>query len=140
MHPLRKDIWAEARPEAEIAPEAMAFVNHLRFVAMACRVKPRQDLFQACALLQTTRSASQEAHAEALMRCLDQALGKKSLLHAPGVSTLSFDEHWLMQLGLASARQDTDSVAFLLASRVSPEHRRLVRFLIGRIAEYFSLN
>ncbi|NRB03364.1 MAG: hypothetical protein HRU30_08875 [Rhodobacteraceae bacterium] len=140
MHPLRKETWPEARPEAEIAPEAMAFVNHLRFVAMACRVKPRQDLFHACALLQTTRSASQEAHAEALMRCLDQALGKKALLYAPGVTTLTFDEQWLMQLGLASARQDSDSVSFLLASRVNPEHRRLVRFLAARISEHFSLN
>lgn len=140
MLPLKKDeFWDHSQPKPEVSAEAFAFVNHLRFVAMSCRVKPREDLFEACALLHVSRSESQVAHAEALMRCLDQALGSKSRLHAPGVAEMTFDESWLMQLGLASARGDESSLAFLLASRVHREHRRLVRFLIGRISDCFSL-
>ena len=50
--------WAQSRDvedDANIAfhPEAWAFLNHLRFVAMECRVKPRTDLFEACAFTTT---------------------------------------------------------------------------------------
>ncbi|MEL6922332.1 MAG: hypothetical protein AAFO77_15190 [Pseudomonadota bacterium] len=117
-----------------------AFLNHLRFVAMSCRVKPRTDLFQACALLQVQRIASCEAHADALMRCLQEALGQPARLHAPGLDELTFDEMWLLELGRATTRGDEDSIVFLLGRRVATEHRRLVRFLVARISECFSLN
>lgn len=137
--------WAQSRDvedDANIAfhPEAWAFLNHLRFVAMECRVKPRTDLFEACALLKVERSASRDAHAEALMRCLGEAFGKPARLFAPGTTEQTFDEQWLMRLGMACGQDDEDSVRFLLSSRVAFENRRLVRFLIGRIAECFSLN
>lgn len=139
MMPLKLNL----EPSARIAPEhtsaELAFVNHLRFVAMACRSKPRADLFEACALLQVERSASRTAHADALMRCVGQALGKTPRLHAPGTAELSFDETWLLQLGLACARGDVASQAFLLNSRLAHENRSLVRFLIGQIADCFSL-
>ena len=130
----------EADANAAFHPEAWAFLNHLRFVAMACRVKPRTDLFEACALLKVERSESRDAHAEALMRCLSEAFGKPARLFAPGTSEQTFDEQWLMRLGIACGRGDEDSARFLLNSRVAFENRRLVRFLIGRIAEYFFLN
>ena len=91
-------------------------------------------------MLQVERSASRDAHAQALMRCLDEAFGKPARLYAPGTQELTFDEQWLMRLGQACAGADQDSVAFLLGSRIAHENRRLVRFLVGRIAEYFSLN
>ncbi|WP_299773670.1 hypothetical protein [uncultured Tateyamaria sp.] len=140
MVPLRLDMVADPRPIRPVSAEAFAFINHLRFVSMSCRSKPRADLFEACALLHVTRTASQEAHAEALMRCLSQALGKPARLHTPGTLEMSFDETWLIQLGQAVVRRDEASVGFLLRSRVLPEHRRLVRFLVGRISEYFSLS
>lgn len=140
MVPLRKDAPTTPPPPLEVSAEALQFLNHLRFTALQCRAKRRADLFEACALLHASRSASQQAHAEALMRCLSQALGKPALLFAPGTSELSFDESWLLQLGLASAHGDHASLNFLLKSRVAHEHRRLVLFLITRISECFSLN
>lgn len=137
MVPLRLELVAEPRPVRPVSPEAFAYLNHLRFLSMSCRSKPRADLFEACALLHATRSASRDAHAEALMRCLNEALGKPARLHAPGTFEMSFDETWLVQLGQAVMRQDDASTAFLLKSRVLPEHRRLVRFLVGRISEFF---
>ncbi|WP_299550631.1 hypothetical protein [uncultured Tateyamaria sp.] len=139
MVPLRLELVAEPRPVWPVSAEAFAFLNHLRFMSMSCRSKPRADLFEACALLHVTRTASQEAHAEALMRCLNQALGKPARVHAPGTLEMSFDETWLVQLAQEMSHQDEASIAFLLKSRVLPEHRRLVRFLVGRISEYFSL-
>ena len=133
-----RDVVADAN--ARFHPEAWAFLNHLRFVAMACRVKPRTDLFEACALLKVERSATRDAHAEALMRCLSEAFGKPARLYAPGTTEQTFDEQWLMRLGMACGQGDEDSARFLLSSRVAFENRRLVRFLIGRIAECFSLN
>lgn len=137
--------WAQSRDVEDDAnpafhPEALAFLNHLRFVAMECRVKPRTDLFEACALLKVERSASRDAHAEALMRCLGETFGKPARLFAPGTTEQTFDEQWLMRVGIACGQGDEDSTRFLLSSRVAFENRRLVRFLIGRIAECFSLN
>lgn len=129
-----------APPQEVFSPEAFAFLNHLRFVAMNCRVKPRTDLFEACALLKVERSDSRDAHAEALMRCLTEAFGHPARLYAPGTQELTFDEQWLMRLGLSYAAHDRDSQSFLLGSRVSAENRRLVGFLVSRIAEHFSLN
>ena len=139
MVPLKLESRADPKPADPLSPEASAYLNHLRFVSMACRSKPRADLFEACALLQVSRPASQEAHAEALVRCLGEALGKTAKFHSPGTQEMTFDETWLLQLGLACVRQDEASVSFLLASRVGREHRRLVRFLVARISGCFSL-
>ncbi len=139
MQPLRRELDRERLPEPQIAGDMFNFLNHLRFVAMQCRSMPRTDLFKACALLHGAEDANRQAHAEALVRCLPEALGKPARLLAPGVSETTFDENWLMQLGSASARGDASSMAFLLNSRVGKENRRLIRFLVGRISECFSL-
>jgi len=135
MVPLRLEYQPESAALPQPGAEALAYLNHLRFVAMRCRARPQTELFEACALLHAGRSASRTAHAEALMRCLNQALGKRARLLAPGTAEMTFDEHWLVQLALACARGDTASQEFLLTSRVAHENRRLVRFLVVRIAE-----
>lgn len=128
-----------ARPAPALEATERDLLNYLRSVAINCRAKPRADLFEACALLHVTRNASREAHAEALMRCLGEALGKRPRLHAPGTHERSFDEDWLLQLGRTLAQHDEASATFLLCARLSLPHRRLVRYLMGRIAEHFSL-
>lgn len=140
MLSLKSGVPPVARTAPSLDPGAQAFLNHLRLAAMACRSKPRADLFEACALLQVTRSASCTAHTEALMRCLAEALGKPARLHTPGTAETSFDEKWLLQLGRVLRQGDSASAAFLLGARVGLPHRRLVRYLMGRIAECFSLD
>lgn len=142
MTALRLDLAPAARPASNPAPASqdVAFLNHLRFVAMGCRVKPRADLFEACALLHADRTAAREAYSDALMRCLNDALGLRVVLLSPGVAERTFDEDWLISLGRACARRDEASIAFLLNSRVARENRRMIRFLVTRIAECFSLN
>lgn len=129
-----------ARPSVPPATETMSYLNHLRFAAMQCRAKPRTDLFEACALLKVEKSASRDAYADALMRCLSEALGKPARLFAPGTTELTFDEQWLLALGQACVRGDEDSQRFLLSSRVGFQNRRLVRFLVGQIADCFALD
>ena len=116
------------RPDPE-----WVFLNLVRRAAMDCRTKPRADLFRACALLQVDRIASQQAHVEVLVRCLPQALGKQARTFAPGVSETTFDEAWLCQIRSALLRDDLDSVHFLIASRVTRELRRQIKFLIAHI-------
>ncbi|MEO1494188.1 MAG: hypothetical protein AAFV19_18710 [Pseudomonadota bacterium] len=114
-----------------------ALLNSLRFVALECRAKSRVDLFESCALLAVGKTKSQAAHAEALMRCLDQALGKRPVLYRPGTEETSFDEAWLLELCRAVARGDDPSATFLIFSRVRPQSRRHIRFLMGGITECF---
>ncbi|MEM9577405.1 MAG: hypothetical protein AAF999_10375 [Pseudomonadota bacterium] len=139
MVPLRLERCVDPGPAQSLSPEAVNFINHLRFISMGCRSKRSTSLFEACALLHVEKSASREAYADALMRCLDEALGKRTRLFAPGTTELSFDESWLVRLGLASAMKDEGSVDFLLRSRVGREHRRLVRYLVAQISKCFSL-
>ena len=130
-----------AAPEAQpSATGDMAFLNHLRFVALGCRAKARADLFSTCAGLALDPAAPVAAHADALMRCLGQAFGTRPLLFRPGTEEVSFDEAWLMQLGKALARGDEASAQFLLTRRVAKPDRRLIRFLVGRVSESFGLN
>ncbi len=139
MRPLQLDFGKEHRPARPLPASGYSFIDSLRVMSMSCRAKPRADLFEACALLHVSRSASQAAHMEALMRCLDEALGKAARLHAPGTAEMTFDESWLVQLGRAMSRGDDASISFLLRSRVRAEHRRLIRFLLTRVVESFSL-
>lgn len=128
MTRLRQSEILEEVPVQTRDAGAIAFLNHLRFTAMQCRAKPQTELFQACALLQVSRSECQTAHSEALMRCLAQALGQPARLLAPGTKEMTFDEQWLIQLGMACATSDDVSRAFLLRSRVAHENQRLVPF------------
>lgn len=140
MKPLRINQVVEDHPTNALSAGEFGFLNYLRFTAMQCRAKPRTDLFEACALLHGSQSASQEAHAEALMRCLNGALRRSARLCAPGTAEITFDESWLVQLGRATAQHDEASLRFLLASRVAHENRRLIRFLVARVSECFNLN
>lgn len=135
--PLRQS----PRPNAstDLGAGEGALLNHLRWVALDCRAKARADLLEACALLTLDRDAAVAAHAEALMRCLSQALGRRATLFRPGTVERSDDEAWLLQLAKSSARGDAASLSFLLASRLALPYRRPVRFLIGRIAGAFAL-
>ena len=129
------------RSQPETSPiegNALAFLNQLRFAALKCRSRPRGNLFEACALLAVERTQSFEAHAEALMQCLNDALGTRAVLYRPGIEETSFDEAWLLSLASALAEKDHDSAQFLLRSRVTKEHQRHVRFLVGRISEYLA--
>lgn len=143
MVPLRSEKWSDTcsvpTAQRDLSAQEWAYVNHLRFIAMECRVLPRTDLFQACALLHVSKANTARAHAEVLMRCLPEALGLHPKLHAPGVKELSFDEHWLLQLGNAAAGFDRPSVRFLIQSRVVREHRRLTTYLVQQLSKFFPL-
>jgi len=100
---------------------------------------PRKDLFEACALLSLDRNKSLNAHAEALMRCLSEALQHRAVLFRPGTSERSFDEDWLLQLARAVSTRDEASTTFLLHSRIDRMHHRHILFLVRNISQHFSL-
>ncbi|WP_136637141.1 hypothetical protein [Pseudooceanicola onchidii] len=143
MMPLRLPHSPDADlPQVEAAPfgaEDMNFLNHLRMVALSCRVKPRSNIFEACALIATDPQSTRDAHVEALMRSLSEAMNRRPTLLRTGSTEVSFDEAWLIRLAKSLAHGDSDSAAFLLASRVVPAHRRNIRFLVGRISDCFAL-
>jgi len=130
------------RPEVhrQLSPQARNMLNHLRLVALDCRISARTDLFEACASLSASPSHLGYAHASTLMRCLSQALGKTPVLFRPGAYEVSFDEAWLVRLVLASAANDKDSVAFLLRSRVRQPAQRSLAFLIRAMSERLILD
>lgn len=143
MPPLRlsapKVAEQPQRHEPEYGPEEMNFLNHLRVMALSCRVKSRSNLFHACALISADPQSTREAHAEALIRCLSEAMDRRPVMLRTGSSEVSFDEAWLIRLAKSLAGNDTDSAAFLLGSRIKPAERRHIRFLVGRISDCFAL-
>lgn len=148
MQSERQNDMAEARqldilPVRAISPYRLTdgerhFINMLRFVGRDCRAMARTDLFSACAVLSSDRTVARTAHAEVLMRCLGQALGKMPVLYRPGETDLSFDEAWLMQSAKAVRHDDTPSLSFLLRSRVAPQSRRNLAFLLRAITDEFT--
>lgn len=128
------------RQSPSFDPVTMDIINHLRMVALDCRSAARADLFEACALLSHNPDVAKTAHAEALMKCLSQTLGKAPKMLRPGVVETSFDEAWLARLSLAARNDDDASLTFLLRSRVPLHACRNVAFLIRAISDNFSLN
>lgn len=124
---------------AELEPEARDLLNHLRLMSLQCRTAARTDLFKACAVLSCAPGVARNAHAEVLMKCLSQTLGKVPVLYRPGVDEVSFDEAWLLRAATSAARGDWDSFRFLLTSRVPRHAQRQLGFLIIRVSERFSL-
>ena len=120
--PTKLDVWLD--------DDIFQFINSLRLVALQCRAASRADLHTACAALASDRDAAATAHADILIRCLDQALGRRPVLHRPGAETLSFDEAWLAQLAMAWRDGDDLSLQFLLRSRVRRSAQREVSFLV----------
>ena len=143
MMPLRLPISAEVGTQhsapAPYSAVEMNFLNHLRMVALSCRAKPRSDIFHACALISADPKSTRDAHVEALLRCLGEAMDHRPTMLRTGSSEVSFDEAWLLRLAKSIGQGDDDSAAFLLASRVLPAHRRHIRFLIARISDCFAL-
>jgi hypothetical protein len=120
-----------------LAPGAVHLLNHLRMISLRCRAAAQTDLYEACRVLSTCPDVARNAHAETLMKCLAQALGKLPVLFRPGVEQVSFDESWLLGTTAAVARKDWDSFQFLLASRVPLNVRRNLGSLIIGVSESF---
>jgi hypothetical protein len=134
----RPHVLQDAQQQAPLQPvlpdEWRRALNGLRITALECRVAARTELFIACALLAAEKDAARDAHARALLRCLRQAIRTNPVFFRPGSAEMSFDEAWLMRALMASKAGDSDSLAFLIRSRVAPQYQRQVVFLIKGIA------
>jgi hypothetical protein len=126
------------RPAALIPGEWRGVLNALRVVALECRVAARTDLFEACALIANKDNTARDAYAQALFKCLSQAVKTKPVFFQPGTVELSFDEAWLIRALMAAKQGDGDSVAFLIRSRVPKIHQRQISFLVKGISDQFS--
>ena len=126
------------RTEQLFESETIGILNQLRMIAIRCRCAARTDLFHACAVLSVDRSTSKGAHAEILIRCLEQALGKRPVFHRPGSAEISFDEAWLSRAIEAIRKGDEDSFRFVLCARVPHLTRRNLAFLVRGVTDAFS--
>jgi hypothetical protein len=117
------------------APQIPHELALLRVLAPSCRAKARIDLFQACAMLSNNRAQAAQAYADALLRTLEQGLGRAPVLYRAGSPEISFDEQWLAALFAADARDDQDSFTFLTRARLKRIAVRQIAFLIRSLAQ-----
>ena len=110
-------------------------LDHLRNAARDARSKRYVDLFGACAVLSGNRHIAAKVACEVLMRCLDQALGRRPVMFRIGERETSFDENWLLALARALKAGDTPSVTFLLHSQVPKSAHRNLVFLVRSVVE-----
>ena len=122
------------QPEPDLPDPWRGVLNRLRVIALRCRVAAQTDLFHACALISTGDRADEDIHAQALFKCLREALGRRGVFYQPGTAEVSFDEAWLMRAVIAASQDDGDSLTFLVRSRVQFNHQRQIAFLIKGIA------
>ena len=118
-----------------VPEEARPVLNLLRLVSLQCRSKARSNLFEACAELAQDGPATEHAHAVALVGGLPFALSKEPVFYRPGLTKMSFDEAWVLCAIDAVQQADHDSLAFLMRSRVVPEHRAHIIFLLRGVAD-----
>lgn len=134
---VQDDFVAEPARRDWLSVAEREILNHVRFVALNCRSAARTDLFKACATLAIDKPTARVAHVETFVKCLSQATGKSPVFYRPGVENLSFDEAWMMRLVRACQTEDGDSFRFLLHSRVVPQARRNLGFLISAMSDQF---
>lgn len=134
MRPIKAFSYTPADPIRDLerfyTAENLALLNRLRFHAIECRAEKRVEFFEACALIQADPASAVDEHIAALIRILDQAIGHKPTIHAPGCKTLSFDEKWLLQIFQQSCVEDLDSVLFLIRRRVISYKQRAFGALV----------
>lgn len=118
-------------------PRALALLNRLRFQAISCRAAKHLSFEEACQLIQSDTNLEVENHISALVRILDQALERRTVVHAPRSATLSFDEKWLLQIFEQALRKDHSSLLFLTRSRVSRYKQRSFASLCLRLVAAF---
>lgn len=110
-------------------------LNRLRLCAMECRVAARTDLFEACALLALGGETSKHSFMSTFVKCLSDAVHAPVKWYQPGATDVTFDEAWVLRCLSVIETGDTDSLSFLLRSRVAPRDRRYIGYLLGRISE-----
>jgi len=125
--------FATVAPRPAASPEAMAFLNRLRFHATRCRASARLDIATACTLIDP--QGDETAAASVFVRVLGQALDRPPVWYRPGETDLSFDERWVLAVAESYAAGDGDSFTFLTQRRISGPKRRLFLALIARLCE-----
>ncbi len=126
------------RPETVVPASVRGLLNRIRFHATTCRASARLDIFDACAVLDPDTSRAEDARIKVLLRVLGQALDKEPVFLRAGVSTLSFDERWLIAALRAKADGDEDSFSFLICRRVEHSKRRVFAVLLAGLAEFLT--
>ena len=119
---------------SDIPGENSGLIDFLRVTHQLCRTKPKIDFIRACDVLKAREEAALSAYVETLIRGLPAALQRVIKFHNPGSSEMSFDEAWLMRTIQSHIVRDENSLAYLLTSRVRPEARPHLVFLIEKIS------
>jgi hypothetical protein len=123
-------VSSTSRTATPVPPE----LRRIRRAAARARASARLELFGACAMLSADRDVAGRAYLDTLLRTLAQGLGRAPVIFCETCPQTSFDEQWLLALLDSHARDDRDSFAFLLCSRLPHTARRHVGFLIGGMA------
>ena len=89
-------------------------------------------------MISNKENTAYDAFAQALFKCLREAVRVTPVFYQPGTVELSFDEAWFIRALMASKQGDGDSGALLIRSRVPKVHQRHIAFLIKGISEQFS--
>ncbi|WP_299368716.1 hypothetical protein [uncultured Tateyamaria sp.] len=131
---LYHDAATQPCPSNDVT-EHRALLNQLRVTGLRCRVAAHTDLIEACALLTLEGEEAQRTYLGTLVKCLPDALGRRCIWHTPGTQELSFDEAWFVQCITSIRKNDTDSIEFLLRSRIVAADRRYIGFLLAQISD-----
>lgn len=126
-----------AAPDAcpQVPEHLWPVLNRLRFQAVLCRAQARLDFFTACALIDPAAQVPSDDRMRMLLRVMGQALPSEPIFFRPGETELSFDERWLIAVIDAYARDDRDSLEFLVRRRVDPAKRRLFALLVSGVSD-----
>lgn len=105
----------------------------LRHLLRGARAAGRVDGFSICAAVGCGISQQRETLATTLMQVLRDVWGQAPVIFHPTAQSASFDEAWMLSLIKAQKADDTQSKAFLLASRLPRHTHRMVLSLLAQL-------
>ncbi|MEM8554150.1 MAG: hypothetical protein AAGF71_04910 [Pseudomonadota bacterium] len=133
MHAFASDTTTSTAPAdrvSDLTAEQQTWLKNIRRLAGRARVEPQLDMHRACLQIGAKPCDTDGVCVQSLLRTLSQAIGRRAIFHATDAQQISFDEAWLLRLWERMAADDTDSVGFLLSSRVALPYRRPLIFLL----------
>ena len=113
--------------------EERALLEAARWWLIRSRLTPKAIVDEACFLLSNGIPCEASAYGTAFFRLLDLHASRDLKVFAIGVTPITDDERWLLQLLKAAMDEDDETVGILIGWRVAAKARRRAVFLISQL-------
>lgn len=129
----------DAHP-ALLDAEEETLLEAARWWLIRSRLTPRAVVDEACFLLGHGLPCEVSAYGTAFFRVLDLHASRDLKVFSSGVTPITDDERWLLQLLKAAREDDDETISILIGWRVTPKAQRRAIFLVSQLGQLLREN